>query len=43
MTTAPPIHYAKTVDGLYIAYQDVGDGPIALVLINGMYSHIEVY
>ena len=42
MSAAPPIHYAKTVDGLYIAYQDVGSGP-ALVLVNGMYSHIEVY
>ena len=43
MTTAPPIHYAKTVDGLYIAYQDVGPGAIPLVFFNGMYSHIEVY
>ncbi len=42
MTEAPPIHYAKTPDGLYIAYQDIGSGP-ALVLVNGMYSHIEVY
>ena len=42
MTAAPPIHYAKTVDGLYIAYQDIGSGP-ALVLVNGMYSHIEIY
>ena len=35
MTTAPPIHYAKTVDGLYIAYQDVGPGTIPL-FFNGM-------
>ena len=42
MSAAPPVHWAKTPDGLYIAYQDVGSGP-ALVLVNGMYSHIEVY
>ena len=35
--------WATTPDGLYIAYQDLGDGPAALVVINGMYSHIEVY
>ena len=43
MTDVPPIHYARTVDGLYIAYQDVGTGTIPLVFFNGMYSHIEVY
>ena len=43
MTSAPPIRYAKTIDGLYIAYQDIGAGPIPLVFINGMYSHIEIY
>ena len=42
MTVAPQVRWAKTPDGLYIAYQDVGSGP-ALVLVNGMYSHIEVY
>jgi class 3 adenylate cyclase len=42
MTTVPQVHWAKTPDGLHIAYQDVGSGP-ALVLVNGMYSHIEVY
>jgi class 3 adenylate cyclase len=42
VSAPPPVHWAKTPDGLYIAYQDVGKGP-ALVLVNGMYSHIEVY
>jgi len=42
MTDVPQTRWAKTPDGLYIAYQDVGSGP-ALVLVNGMYSHIEVY
>jgi class 3 adenylate cyclase/pimeloyl-ACP methyl ester carboxylesterase len=42
MSTVPQVHWARTPDGLYIAYQDLGSGP-ALVLVNGMYSHIEVY
>ena len=42
MSAAPPVRWAQTPDGLYIAYQDIGSGP-ALVLVNGMYSHIEVY
>ena len=42
MTQLPKTRWATTPDGLYIAYQDVGSGP-ALVLVNGMYSHIEVH
>ena len=42
MSKVPQVRWARTPDGLYIAYQDVGSGP-ALVLVNGMYSHIEVY
>jgi class 3 adenylate cyclase len=42
MTDVPQTRWARTPDGLYIAYQDFGSGP-ALVLVNGMYSHIEVY
>jgi class 3 adenylate cyclase len=42
MNDIPKTRWAKTSDGLYIAYQDVGSGP-ALVLLNGMYSHVEVY
>jgi len=39
----PKTRWAKTVDGLYIAYQDFGEGPDTVVFINGMYSHIEIY
>ena len=39
----PQTRWARTPDGLYIAYQDVGSGPITLVLVNGAYSHIEIY
>ena len=40
---APRARWARTVDGAYIAYKDVGEGPITLVLINGWVSHLEVY
>lgn len=39
----PETRWAETVDGASIAYQDVGDGPRVLVLINGWVSHLEVY
>jgi class 3 adenylate cyclase/pimeloyl-ACP methyl ester carboxylesterase len=43
VSRVPQARWAKTPDGLYIAYQDIGSGPIPLVLVNGMYSHLEVY
>jgi hypothetical protein len=30
---APRTHYAKTPDGVSIAYQTLGDGPIDIVLL----------
>jgi class 3 adenylate cyclase len=38
---APLTRYAKTVDGLHIAYQVVGDGPYDLVYAPGWISNIE--
>ena len=35
------IRYAKTVDGLYIAYEVVGDGPFDLVYVPGWFSNLE--
>ena len=29
----PETRYAKTADGVYIAYQTVGNGPLDLVLV----------
>jgi pimeloyl-ACP methyl ester carboxylesterase len=37
----PRVQYAKTVDGLYIAYQVVGDGPFDLVYAPGWISNLE--
>ena len=39
----PKTRWAKTVDGVWIAYQDFGTGPLTLVFMNGLYSHLEVY
>jgi len=37
----PETRYAKTEDGVHIAYQVVGDGPIDLVFVPGWVSHVE--
>jgi class 3 adenylate cyclase/pimeloyl-ACP methyl ester carboxylesterase len=39
----PRTRWATTVDGASIAYQDAGEGPLALVVIHGWISHLEVY
>ncbi len=42
MAMTPETHYALS-DGVNIAYQVVGDGPIDLVLVPGWVSNIEVF
>ena len=39
----PETRYAKTVDGVHIAYRVVGEGPIDLVWAPGTVSHVELY
>ncbi len=39
----PEIRWARTVDGASIAYQDIGEGPVTLVMVAGWISHLEVY
>ena len=39
----PQTRWARTVDGACIAYQDIGRGPVALVVIHGWVSHLEIY
>lgn len=41
MTQVPETRYAKTSDGVHIAYQVVGDGPIDLVWVMGWTSNVE--
>ena len=43
MTGAPETRWARTVDGACIAYQDLGSGPITLLVVHGWVSHLEVY
>ncbi len=38
---APETRYAKTADGVHIAYQVVGDGPVDLVFVMGWTTNIE--
>ena len=42
MIDIPDTRYAKTEDGVHIAYQVVGDGPFDLVAIPGFVSHVEL-
>jgi class 3 adenylate cyclase/alpha-beta hydrolase superfamily lysophospholipase len=37
----PETRYAKTADGVHIAYQVVGDGPVDLVFVIGWTSNVE--
>ena len=43
MTDVPQTLWARTLDGACIAYQDIGKGPITLIVIHGWVSHLEVY
>ncbi len=38
----PETRYAKTTDGVHIAYQVVGDGPFDLVYVPGWISNVDV-
>ena len=38
----PETRYAKTADGVHIAYQVVGDGPIDLVYVSGWISNVDL-
>jgi hypothetical protein len=38
----PETRYAKTVDGVHIAYQVRGEGPVDLVLIPGFTTNFEI-
>ena len=43
MTDVPETRWARTVDGACIAYQDLGSGPVTLLVVHGWVSHLEVY
>ncbi len=37
----PETHYARTADGVHIAYQALGNGPVDLVAVPGWFSNVE--
>jgi pimeloyl-ACP methyl ester carboxylesterase len=37
----PETRYAKTADGVHVAYQVVGDGPVDILFVLGWVTHIE--
>ena len=39
--TRPPVHYATTADGLEIAYQVLGNGPLDVVIVPGMSGNLD--
>jgi class 3 adenylate cyclase len=39
----PETRWARTADGACIAYQDIGRGPVTLLVVHGWVSHLEVY
>jgi pimeloyl-ACP methyl ester carboxylesterase len=38
---APDVHYARTPNGIHIAYQVIGDGPIDLVFVPGYAANLQ--
>ena len=38
----PETRYAKTADGVHVAYQVLGDGPVDLIFVLGWVTHIEL-
>ncbi len=41
LVAVPETRYAKTTDGLHIAFQVLGDGPVDLVFNPGFVTHVE--
>ena len=39
---AGPTRYAKTVDGVHVAYQVSGEGPVDVLVVPGFVSHVEL-
>jgi DNA-binding SARP family transcriptional activator/pimeloyl-ACP methyl ester carboxylesterase len=39
----PPIGYARSCDGVHLAYQVAGDGPVDMVIVPGYVSHLDTW
>jgi class 3 adenylate cyclase len=42
VTEIPKTRYAKTADGVHVAYQVVGEGPRDLMIVEGFVSNVEI-
>jgi pimeloyl-ACP methyl ester carboxylesterase len=42
VVSVPETRYAKTADGVHIAYEVVGEGPVDIVFVMGWTSHLEL-
>ncbi len=40
---APSVQYARAADGVHLAYQVTGDGPVDLVIVPGYISHLDTW
>ena len=43
MSAAPDTQYARTEDGVHVAYQVLGDGPLDLIFVLGWTTNIEAF
>ena len=42
MADLPATRYAKTPDGVHVAYQTLGEGPPDLLIVDGFMSHLDI-
>ena len=42
MVDPPETKYAKSADGVHVANQVLGDGPVDLIFVLGWVTHIEL-
>lgn len=42
MDRPPPVQYAVTDDGVHIAYQVIGDGPVDILFVGSWFGHVDV-
>jgi pimeloyl-ACP methyl ester carboxylesterase len=43
VASIPEIHYVKSDDGVNLAYQVVGEGPVDLIVVPGYFSHLDTW
>jgi DNA-binding SARP family transcriptional activator/pimeloyl-ACP methyl ester carboxylesterase len=41
--TRPPVRYARSADGVHVAYRIVGTGPVDVIAVPGFVSHLDMW